>query len=104
MIAPSLEPAKSQEDEQRELRCRPDLTSLASQVHARPSEDGPVTEVVIQTNGDISTRQPPPEDWISKRRNGLAIQFREEGPRAPSYWLRIYQHKGVTYIEWSEDE
>ena len=73
-------------------------------VHARPSEDGPVTEVVIQTNGDISTRQPPPEDWISKRCNGLAIQFREEGPRAPSYWLRIYQHKGVTYIEWSEDE
>ena len=38
LIAPSLGPAKSQEDEQRELRCRPDLTSLASQVHAGPSE------------------------------------------------------------------
>ena len=73
-------------------------------VHTRQREDGPVTEVVIKANGDISTRQPPPKDWISERRNGLAIQFREERFGAPSYWLRIYQHQGVTYMEWSEDE
>ena len=72
-------------------------------VHSRRNEDDPVTEVVIEANGDISTRQPPLSEWLSKRRNGLAIQFREEDPDAPSYWLWIYQHKGVTSIEWTAD-
>ena len=39
----------------------PEIEHFATELLARPSgEDGPVTEVVIEANGDISTRQPPP--------------------------------------------
>lgn len=78
-------------------------------VHARLDEDDPVTEVIVEANGDTSTRGPIPDSarkvygagqLISRRRNGLAIEFHEEDPDAPHYWLWIYQEKGMTVIEW----
>ena len=81
-------------------------------------EDQDKTIVMQQCEDEMFVTTFPSEDTCnpSPRRHGLLIEFEcehchythidgegDEMPKEPLHRLAIYQHKGVTYVEWQLD-
>lgn len=101
-----------------ELKCP---TCSESYLHQRDVtvfqryEDQPKTIVMQQSEDNMIVTTFPSEDTCnpSPRRHGLLIEFEcehchythvdgegDEHPREPLHRLAIYQHKGITFVEW----
>ncbi len=80
-------------------KCRGEnLHQEQTQVFIRPTEDGPVQVITTSAWGDVLDSPDTDSENPSLRRDGLVIYFYCENCSHKPV-LKIYQHKGTTYIE-----
>ena len=74
------------------------------------TEDASVTTVIAQNGSEVVRTDFPSDDVAnpSMRRHGLIIEFEcecchvDDFKKTPLLRLSIYQHKGITFLEWVE--